>query len=139
MPARLRAAIAKLSRRLRHTAAGSDLTPSDISVLTTIVRRGPSPIAELATIEAINPTMLSRIAGRLTQRGLIERIPDPDDRRSAKLAATAAGTRMRERIQRERAAALQAPIAALSARQRSTLEKALPVLEELAERLGERR
>lgn len=136
---RLRAAIAKLSRRLRHTAAGSELTPTDISVLNTIVRRGPLRLAELAAIEAINPTMLSRIAGRLTSRGLIRRIPDPDDRRSARLAATAAGSRMRERIHRERAATLQAPIAGLSARQRSALERALPVLEELAGRLGERR
>ena len=36
---RLRAAIGKLSRRLRPTVAASGLTPSQVSVLFTIVRR----------------------------------------------------------------------------------------------------
>jgi len=138
-PTRLRAVIGKLSRRLRPTVAGSGLTPSQISALFTIVRMGPMRLSELAEIEAVNPTMLSRIAAQLSDAGLIRRAPDPDDRRAAIVAATAAGRRMHERVHRERTQALSAHVEALEPAQREALWSALPVLEELAQRLaGER-
>ncbi len=60
---RLRVAIARLSRRLRPTAAGAaaGLTPTRISVLLTIVRNRQIRLSELAEIEGLNPTMLSRV------------------------------------------------------------------------------
>jgi DNA-binding MarR family transcriptional regulator len=133
--ARLRAVIGRLSRRLRATVAGSGLTPSQTSVLFTIVKSGPVGLSELARIEGINPTMLSRIAAILTDAGLIRRSSDPSDRRSAFVQATSAGVRMRERIQRERALALGAHVQELDERQRQALWEALPVLEELADLL----
>jgi DNA-binding MarR family transcriptional regulator len=59
--ARLRAVIGRLSRRLRPTSAGSELTPSETSILFTIVKLGPLGLSEVAEIESVNPTMLSRI------------------------------------------------------------------------------
>ncbi|MGH2864444.1 MAG: hypothetical protein ACRDJX_04250, partial [Solirubrobacteraceae bacterium] len=53
---RLRAVIGRLSRRLRPTLAGSGLSPSQISVLFTVVRLGPIGLSELAAIESLNPT-----------------------------------------------------------------------------------
>lgn len=132
---RLRAVISKLSRRLRPTVAGSGLTPSQISVLFTVVRLGPVGLSELAEIEALNPTMLSRIAAQLCDAGLIVRSADPGDRRSAFVQATTAGRRIRERIHRERTQALSVHVEQLEEHQRQTLWNALPVLEELAERL----
>ena len=137
--ARLRAVIGRLSRRLRPTVAGSGLTPSQISVLFTIVRMGPLRLSELAEIESLNPTMLSRISAQLCDTGLIRRSADPGDRRAAFVQATAAGRRVRERIHRERAQALGAHVEQLDEREREALWSALPVLEELAERLPARR
>lgn len=138
LPARLRAVIGRLSRRLRHTAASSGLTPSEISVLLTIARRGPLHLAELAEIEAINPTMLSRITGRLCELELIRRFPDPEDRRAALVDATASGRRMRKRIHRERTAVLQAHLEGLLGEdEQATLEAALPLLERLADSISE--
>jgi DNA-binding MarR family transcriptional regulator len=136
---RLRAAIGRLSRRLRPTVAGSGLTPSQISVLFAVVRLGPIGLSELAEIESLNATMLSRITAQLCEAGLIVREADPGDRRSAFVAATAAGRRMRERIHRERARALGAHVEQLDDEQRAALWSALPVLEELVERLPDRR
>ena len=48
--ARLRAVIGRLSRRLRPTSAGSELTPSQTSVLFTIVRLGPLGLSDVAEI-----------------------------------------------------------------------------------------
>jgi DNA-binding MarR family transcriptional regulator len=132
---RLRAAIGRLSRRLRPTVAGSGLTPSQISVLFTVVRLGPIRLSELAALESVNATMLSRITAQLCDAGLMARSADPDDRRSAFVRATAAGRRIRERIHRERTRALSAHVEQLDEHQREALWNALPVLEELAQRL----
>lgn len=132
---RLRAVIGRLSRRLRPTLAGSGLSPSQISVLFTIVRLGPLGLSELAEIESLNPTMLSRITAQLCDAGLIVRSADPGDRRSANVAATPAGRRIRERIHRERTRALGAIVEELDASEREALWEALPVLESLAARL----
>jgi DNA-binding MarR family transcriptional regulator len=132
---RLRAVIGKLGRRLRATKTGAALTPSQIAVLFTIVRRGPIGLAELAETESLNPTMLSRIVAQLTEGGLIRRTADPEDRRAARVEATRAGAKIRERINRERAAALEVHLASLGESERGRIWAALPVLEELAELL----
>ncbi len=136
---RLRTVIGRLSRRLRPTVAGSGLTPSQISVLFTVVRRGPLGLSELAEIEAMNPTMLSRITAQLVQDGLLRRESRPEDRRAATVTATAAGRRLRERVQAERAEALGVYVNELDEEQRDLLWAALPVLEALAERIGSER
>lgn len=137
--ARLRAVIGRLSRRLRPTLAGSGLTPSEISVLFTVVRVGPLRLSELAEIESVNPTMLSRITAQLCDAGLISRSADPGDRRAAFVQATATGRKLRERIHRERTLALSRHVESLDEREREALWNALPVLERLAEMLPGRR
>ena len=132
---RLRAVIGKLGRRLRATRSGAALTHSQIAVLFTIVRRGPIGLAELADTESLNPTMLSRIVAQLTEGGLIRRTADPADRRAARVEATRAGVKIRERINRERALALEVHLARLGESEREQIWEALPVLEQLAELL----
>jgi DNA-binding MarR family transcriptional regulator len=134
---RLRAVIGKLSRRLRPTLAASALTPSQISVLFSVVRRGPLGVSQLAEIEAMNPTMISRIIVQLCELGLIRREARPEDRRAATVSATAAGRRMRERVHVERSRALGEYVGGLAASEQEALLAALPALEELAERIGE--
>ncbi len=136
---RLRAVVGKLSRRLRPTLAGTGLTPTCISVLFTVARLGPLRLSELAEIEGLNPTMLSRVIAELGAAGLVRRVTDPDDRRAALVEATPAGKRMRERILGERSDVLNVQLAELSADDRRALDAALPVLEALAERLKDRR
>jgi DNA-binding MarR family transcriptional regulator len=139
--ARLRATIGRLHRRLRPTAAGSEagLTPTRISVLFTIVRLGPLRLSDLAAEEGINPTMLSRVVGDLTDAGLVERASDPGDRRAAVVRATAEGTRLSENIRGERTDVMWVALESLSAEESRQIEQALPALERLAELLKERR
>jgi DNA-binding MarR family transcriptional regulator len=132
---RLRAAIGALSRRLRETRAGGGLTPTQISVLFTVVRDGPLALSELAEREALNPTMLSRVLGCLCEAGLARRIADTTDRRVALADATPAGRRLRERIQRERSEVLAVRLATLEPSARKAVLDAVPALEALAESL----
>jgi DNA-binding MarR family transcriptional regulator len=133
--ARLRATIGRLSRRLRETRAGTEFTPTQISVLFTVVRCGPLPLAELAEREALNPTMLSRVLARLCEAGLTRRLADSADRRVALAEATVAGRRLRERINRERSEALAAHLDCLDPAERQAIADAVPALEALAELL----
>ena len=134
---RLRVAIARVSRRLRPTASGSaaGLTPTRISVLLTVVREERIGISALAAAEGLNPTMLSRAISRLTEEGLIARVSDDGDRRSAWVQSTAAGRRLAERMRRERTDALNQALDGLPAEERRIIERALPALERLAEQL----
>jgi DNA-binding MarR family transcriptional regulator len=138
--ARLRSAIARMQRRLRPTAAGTEagLTPTKTTVLLYVVRDGPMKLSQLADAEGLNPTMLSRVVSHLVESGLVERTNDEGDRRAAWLSATAKGRRLAERIRRERTEALNVALEALSERQRADIERALPALEQLAEALKER-
>jgi DNA-binding MarR family transcriptional regulator len=135
--ARLRAVIGRLSRRLRTTAAGqaAGLTPTKVSVLMDVVRRGPLRPAEVAEAEGINPTMLSRVVGHLADAGLLERTSDEGDRRAAWLKATPAGRRLSERIRRERTDALNEALADLPDEDRRRILEALDALEGLADAL----
>jgi DNA-binding MarR family transcriptional regulator len=138
---RLRVAIARLSRRLRTTAAGAaaGLTPTRISVLLSVVRNGPVRLSALAESESLNPTMLSRVIADLVELGLLARTSDDGDRRAAWVEATEAGRKLAERMRRERTDALNEALAGLSPTERSLIERALPALEGLAEQLKDRR
>jgi DNA-binding MarR family transcriptional regulator len=130
---RLRRVIGKLARQLNSLSTGEGLTPSQASVLGLIVARGPISLAELASLEGLNPTMLSRVIGRLQELELISRIPDPADLRSASVASTAAGQRVDQQIKAGRAAAVAKCLKLLSADEVGSLTDALPALEALAE------
>jgi DNA-binding MarR family transcriptional regulator len=132
---RLRVALGITSRHLRATDAGQGLTPTELSILATISRRGSLRLTELAEIERVNPTMLSRIAGRLAEAQLISREPDADDRRAARVEATIAGRALHDRIRAERSASLAAHLDELSDDEVQALLAALPALEALAEGL----
>jgi DNA-binding MarR family transcriptional regulator len=128
---RLRTAIGMLARSLRYTEAGAGLTPSELTVLSTIARSGPIGLSELAAQQRLNPTMLSRIAGKLCEAGLIQRTAAPDDRRAAVVEVTAAGRRRHRAIQAERTVALTRHLEALTPADAAALLAALPALEAL--------
>jgi DNA-binding MarR family transcriptional regulator len=137
LPARLRTLIARLGRRLRQTRAGADLTSSQYQVLATTMRDGPLRLTELAAIEGLNPTMLSRIASKLEAAGLVARSQDRDDGRVAHLAVTAEGRQLVNRVRTERNDALSRVLDGLDDEERALLLAAMPVLESLAEALAE--
>jgi DNA-binding MarR family transcriptional regulator len=107
-------------------------------VLETVANRGPIRLSDLAEVEGMNPTMLSRVVRKLEEPGLIRRHPHPVDGRAALLEVTEAGRRLRERIRSERTDQLSVAFEALSEGERRLVLDALPVLERLAEQLKDR-
>jgi DNA-binding MarR family transcriptional regulator len=129
---RLRRVIGQLARQLNASSTGAGLTPSQASVLGLIVARGPLSLMELGKLEGLNPTMLSRVISRLAAMGLIDRIPDPEDLRSASVVSSAAGRQVDQQIKARRAAAVSQCMQLLPADEVSALATALPALERLA-------
>jgi DNA-binding MarR family transcriptional regulator len=132
--ARLRQAIARLSRRLRrHQQAG--LTPTQLAALYTVEQSGPLRLSDLAAAEGIAPSTLTRLVAALEERGYVKRCAVAGDARASELAITAAGREVMEHLRQESTTALAQSLALLSPEQRDALASALPALEQLAEGL----
>ncbi len=132
----LRGVVSRIARRLNASATSEGLTPTQASVLGLIAARGPLGLAQLAELEGLNPTMLSRVIGALTSAELILRTPDPADLRAWQVAATPEGARRHERIKNARAQVVSDSAARLPADQVEALITALPALDALAEQLA---
>jgi RNA polymerase sigma factor (sigma-70 family) len=132
---RLRRVALRLARQLHAASTGEGLTPTQASVLGTTAMRGPLSLAELTEIEGLNPTMLSRVVGKLDSFGLIRRLRDPEDFRAARVEVTPEGRRRYDRITAQRTAVISECLAGIPAEQEAALVAALPVFERLAEDL----
>jgi DNA-binding MarR family transcriptional regulator len=132
---RLRVALARLSRRLRkHELAG--LTPTQLAALATVERSGPMRLGDLAAVEGIAPSTLTRLVTALEESDYVRRHADPSDARASTLAITPRGRDTLERLRTQTTLELAASLRLLTLAQRSALAEALPVLELLAEAPG---
>ena len=132
---RLRISLARISRLVDRQVTGDGLTRTQLSILTTMARATSLGISELAEIEGLNPTMLSRMVGKLESAGLLQRSPDADDRRAVVVQITPAGTKLQNRLRRERTRLFSERLRALPPGEADALVRALPALESLAEAL----
>lgn len=82
-----------------HAAAEQSLTVAQARVLA-LLTEGPLPMRQLAGRMACEPSNITGIIDRLELRGLVERHPDPNDRRVKHAAATAAGSETTRRLRR---------------------------------------
>lgn len=131
----LRRVVGRLARHLNAEATGEGLTPSQASVLGQIVVNGPLGVGRLSQIEGLNPTMLSRVIGKLDQSGLIVRRQGPDDLRAVWVECTPAGRRLSERIRKRRTETLSRCVERLPAGHAQSIVAALPALEALVSEL----
>jgi DNA-binding MarR family transcriptional regulator len=132
LAAHLRLVIMRLARQLRsQTVAG--LSPSLISALVTIERKGPVTLGQLAALERVKPPSVTRMVAALEQAGLVRREADPVDRRVARLSLTAEGKRTVARSRTRKTAYLARRLRELDDAQLASLRQALPVLERVLE------
>jgi DNA-binding MarR family transcriptional regulator len=130
--ARLRVAIARLSRRLRRHDVGG-LTQTQLSALATVEKTGPLRLGDLAAAERIAPSTLTRLVSALEIGGYVQRCPVPGDARACTLAVTEHGHTVLERIRQERTSLLRESLLMLPPDQLTALAAALPALEHLAD------
>lgn len=128
----LRVAVARLSRRIRHEREDDSLTLNQMSALGRLDKHGPIPVGELAALEMIRPPSMTRIVAGLEELGLVDRDPDPDDRRMVYVRITEAGHARIVADRKRRDAWLAQRLRELTPDERRILRDALPVLERLA-------
>jgi len=128
---RLRRVVHRLARAFNAAATAEGVTPTEASVLGLLVTHELPSLGALAQLEHINPTMLSRVVGRLEQRGLVERTAAPTDLRSVLVRITDAGRDLHRRVLVRRADTVAAAAATLTPSEYAALLAGLAPLEKL--------
>ncbi|PTR26714.1 MarR family transcriptional regulator [Rhodococcus sp. OK519] len=73
------------------SAADDPIAPALVAVLVALSARGPCRQNELASVLYLSQSAISRQMTELVDAGLVERQPDPDDRRAFRVQVSAKG------------------------------------------------
>jgi DNA-binding MarR family transcriptional regulator len=130
--AHLRLVINRAARRMRQQA-GTELSASNASALSSVELHGPLTPSELAEIERIKRPSATRILRGLEEEGLVVRTPDPKDGRSALISLTGEGRERLRRLRQRKNAYLARRMRDLDPGDVATLERAAEILERLLE------
>lgn len=128
----LRDAIIRFSRRVRQARPVGDLTFSQLSALTSLQLHGALTPRELADVERVQPPTMTKIVGKLEDRGLVARTPHPTDGRQVILAATDEGRAVYAVHENARNEWLAVQLDQLSPEERDTLARAAEILQRVA-------
>lgn len=126
---RLHASAIRLLRTLRREDDGSGLSAPRLSALSVLVFAGPQSLAALAAAEQVRPPTMSRIVDALVSAGLATREPVPEDRRSVRIEATAAGVALLDEGRARRVGALVGRLGGLTDYERRALARGVEIME----------
>jgi DNA-binding MarR family transcriptional regulator len=115
----------------RRRPSWAEMTYQQYNVLRIIDREGAMAQGEIARRLMVSAPVITRQAAALTDDGLVERRPDPADRRSIHLALTTRGRRRVRAMRGELLAAASELLAPLPEDQRGSLAVALEHLQVL--------
>ena len=121
-----------VARRLRHltheTLEPIGITPGQSRAVAVLMRHGVMRLSELSDHLRIAPRSTTEVVDGLQERGLVERRPDPADRRATLVALTDAGQATAEATRTARHAEAERFFADLDADDRATLARILNAL-----------
>ncbi|MEU6671431.1 MarR family transcriptional regulator [Streptomyces sp. NPDC046727] len=115
--------VARYHTDYEEAAAGHTLTGAQAKLLS-LLSLDPLPMRKLAQKLKCEPSNVTGIVDRLEARGLVERRPDPADRRVKVAAATEEGLRVARNL-REGLRFAREPLAGLTEEERGTLRDLL--------------
>ncbi|OHU99352.1 MarR family winged helix-turn-helix transcriptional regulator [Mycobacterium talmoniae] len=113
-------------------ATTGELTLAQLSILVTLLDRGPIRMTELAAHERVRTPTTTVAIRRLEKIGLVKRTRDPSDLRAVLVDITPRGLAVHRESLANRRAALAAMLSRLSEAELDTLTQALAPLERLA-------
>ena len=94
----LQVAFDRVHAHFAAVVAELDLAPMQAKALHELDAERPISMRALADRLGADPSNVTGLVDRLEARGLVERRPDPTDRRIKGLALTSAGSRLRQRL-----------------------------------------
>lgn len=118
-----------LEARLEQSLSTVGLSMAKHGILTILSdAEEPLSLSELATRQACVRSNITQLVDRLEVDGLVQRLPDPDDRRGVKAGLTGAGAERQAAGARLIEEVRHSFLAALSHDERSALERVLTAL-----------
>lgn len=118
-----------VARAFRHLSKDAsepwDVTPSQARALGVLMHHGVMRLSELSDHLRIAPRSTTEVVDALEERGLIERQPDPNDRRATLVKLTESGTSTGTAIQAARKAQAQSFFAVLTEAEQHQLAELL--------------
>jgi DNA-binding MarR family transcriptional regulator len=121
--------VARMQRgRFRDVLAPWDLSPHQARALSVVCSGDGVRLSDLAERLRIAPRSATEVADGLQERGLVERSPDPGDRRAVLVRPTDEGRRIHREIGAARSADSAELYARLSEEDRATLARILRTL-----------
>jgi DNA-binding MarR family transcriptional regulator len=109
-----------------------ELSDSQLASLAAL-EKAPMTPGELAEHEKVQPPSITRVIASLEERGLIQRMPHPSDRRQVVLTVTDQGRDFVRQVRHLREAWLARRLADLTPAELAVLRDALPILEKLSQ------
>lgn len=131
-------AVRRAARRaVRRTWLTEPLPPTQSELLQLTARTPGLTVAEAAAELRLAPNTVSTLVGKLTDQGLLMRVPSSTDGRSVRLEATAKGHDRMAEWRDLRAELAAHALAELSSEDRAALTAAVPAMHRLAEQIEE--
>jgi DNA-binding MarR family transcriptional regulator len=125
----LREAFWSVARQLRDTSqetlAPWDIAPSHFRALRVLARHGTMRLTDLSDHLHIAPRSTTEVVDALESRGLVERRPDPGDRRATLVEVTGHGTSVLDAIRAARGTEAERVFGRLSPTDRAHLARIL--------------
>jgi DNA-binding MarR family transcriptional regulator len=115
------------------TPCGLNVHVSDAHALGDIAEHGPLTQNALATRLHLQKSTVSRLVAQLTDRGWVERFPDPNDGRAQLVSLTSEGRDVARRLNNARVRRFATLLAAVPANQRACVVKATTLLASAAQ------
>ena len=128
----LRLSVFRASRTLRRESQAG-VSPTLLAALSTIERHGPMRPGDLAAHEQVRKPTVTRILAALVAEGLVERTPDPVDRRVSWVQLTPAGRALMRAVRRRSDRYLMQRLRRLDPDDVATLERAAGILDRVTE------
>ncbi|KAA6435213.1 MarR family transcriptional regulator [Agrococcus sediminis] len=129
----LRVALVRMGRRMRRERGDESLSLHHLSALGAMQQLEEPTLARIAAAECVKPPSMVKTLQHLEALGYVERSDHPSDGRMVVFRISGKGDAMIAETRERRNRALAAAIERLDPAEREILEKAVPLIERLAE------
>lgn len=134
LASRLRLAVVRLNRTLRAQRAGTGVSLTQLSALSTLHKCGALTPGELAWKEGVRRPSMSRVIAALDELGYLRRRPHPTDGRQAIVELSEPGAEFVLADISAREAWLDKRLAELSEQEREVLSRAVVIIDRMTGR-----
>lgn len=110
---------------LDRELAGYDITAPQLVVLSSVANKEADSAAQLCKSISYDPGAMTRMIDRLEQKGLIRRVPNPEDRRAMNLEMTVAGKALYPQLLQAKERVVERFLRGFSKEEERTLERLL--------------